>query len=61
MEFLSPCAAQPKTTPPNAPRAPLLIPDGADSNMIRSGHSDFNTLYASNDVVTGRAFLWLIG
>ena len=50
----TPWAAQPKTTPATAPRAPLLIPDGADSNMIRSGHSDFNTLYASNDVVTGR-------
>ena len=41
---------------------PILIPAGADSNMIRSGHSDFNTLYASNDVVAGREnCFWLTG
>lgn len=31
----------------------IFTPQGADSNIIRSGHQEFNTLYASNDVVTG--------
>ena len=30
-----------------------MIPSGAKDNMIRSGHLDYNTLYAPNDVVTG--------
>ena len=33
--------------------APILVPQGADANIVRSGHYELDTLYASNDVVTG--------
>lgn len=29
-----------------------MVPQNADPNIIRSGHSELNTLFASNDVVT---------
>ena len=31
----------------------IFNPQGASSDIVRSGHQDLNTLYASNDVTTG--------
>lgn len=44
-------ASQSQST--NSASGAIMNPQGASESIIRSGHYEINTLYASNDVVTG--------